>query len=811
MQTTIINIAPEQGIITESNAILNFRPFVDHIKTMRDKTNDHKKYFLSYIIEQFEKHPALLTSVDPDQMKSFEPLMELVYNSFSRMVEDEEEKLWALNLPMQPTIFYCTNAMFDLISGQENKSGLHRTPCIGTIVLEGDPVEYFYSIILEKCYGLGSFFSREIVHCRENSKTGLTQYFKEELDLRFINIQVNNSLPEFKIEQLQAGIDKAEKLRLVKEMLPLSMFTFEGFGITVMTEVSVKYAVENIKSFILNKEHHTSENYFSNVIHWLKIIVESNEVEFGLLPVLHVNNKLVFNEGLYVNSIMANAARKSGMEKDKYLRLIDKFFNNPQILFFNNVSPELEEKNAYLKMLSADDIFSYALIPVYLGEALVGVLEVYSRKNITINEALIAKLDPVMQLLSQLLQNGINEFYDNIDKVIKEQFTSIQPSVQWKFNEAAWHYLRDMQGEAKVVEIDDISFEEVYPLYGAIDIRNSTLERNEALNKDLQVQYTTLIEMLEKLKLQTAFGLIDEKIFMCKKWLAQMTQPGFNDLIQVTDFTENNIIPFLDDFKSGNKEYATLINEYFNCIEETGGEGFGNRSKLEKSMSIVVNSVNTLLGKMQREVQQSYPSYFEKFRTDGVEYDIYIGQSIAPEKPFSDIYLKNLRLLQLNSMAAITKFTANLSERLPVNIQTTQLIFIHSQPINIKFRKDEKRFDVEGAYNIRYHVVKKRIDKVNIKDTEERLTQPNKIALVYINQQDAEEYMGYISYLQEQGILSDDLEQLDLEELQGVNGLKALRVGVQLKEGELSNTAENSKSHPPTELSLKQSSQTQIE
>ena len=95
-----------------------------------------------------------------------------------------------------------------------------------------------------------------------------------------------------------------------------------------------------------------------------------------------------------------------------------------------------------------------------------------------------------------------------------------------------------------------------------------------------------------------------------------------------------------------------------------------------------------------------------------------------------------------------------------------------------KFRKDEKRFDVEGAYNIRYQVVKKRIDKVHLKDSTERLTQPGKIALVYFNKQEAEEYISYINFLQEQNILENDLEYLDLEELQGVSGLKALRVGI---------------------------------
>ena len=77
---------------------------------------------------------------------------------------------------------------------------------------------------------------------------------------------------------------------------------------------------------------------------------------------------------------------------------------------------------------------------------------------------------------------------------------------------------------------------------------------------------------------------------------------------------------------------------------------------------------------------------------------------------------------------------------------------------------------------------------VVIKDTNERLTQPGKICLVYINPKDIKAYGVYISYLQQKGMLLDDLEELELEELQGINGLKALRVGVNVdfeEEGEL--------------------------
>jgi hypothetical protein len=95
----------------------------------------------------------------------------------------------------------------------------------------------------------------------------------------------------------------------------------------------------------------------------------------------------------------------------------------------------------------------------------------------------------------------------------------------------------------------------------------------------------------------------------------------------------------------------------------------------------------------------------------------------------------------------------------------------------IKFRMDEKQFDVDGAYNIRYEIIKKRIDKAHIKGTNERLTTPGKLAIVYSQDKDATEYMKYINFLQSRNQLGK-IEFLELEDLQGVSGLKALRVEV---------------------------------
>lgn len=177
-------------------------------------------------------------------------------------------------------------------------------------------------------------------------------------------------------------------------------------------------------------------------------------------------------------------------------------------------------------------------------------------------------------------------------------------------------------------------------------------------------------------------------------------------------------------------------------------------------------------------MQDSYPCYFEKFRTDGVEYDIYIGQSIAPDRIFNHFHLKNLRLWQLSSMAEIARMVQLLQPDMPVKLTTTQLIFIHNHPIDISFRIDERKFDVEGAYNIRYQMIKKRIDKILIRNSQERLTQPDKLALIYFNKRDIEDYLPFVKYLQETGVLKPETEDLDLEDLQGLSGLKALRLTI---------------------------------
>jgi hypothetical protein len=764
----------------EIKKTLSFRRFIDYIKKRISDEKTIKKEYFEFVLAKLTADPAFLGNIDLKDIARFEEQLNLIYGIMLPPVADEKEVLWALSTPLDPKIFFGTSAFYTMLTDQ--KTGEMACNIIKeeeNLINSKQKIQVLYSLILKRLYNIDLQYKSEMVFSLVDANTKMPKFFKGSLDTSFIDVWSTTELPQLKPEafQLKENVDWNE----IANLLPLSKLHFEGFAIISLTDITADYAIERIKNVILNHGKDDSGSNFQNVSESLKTLVENNDIEFGLLPVLRINSKVVFSHESYTYSMVMKNALENGMDEEEFQRMAEAYFQDPKPFLVNNIHLTTPEDH-FMELLVMNGVKSYALIPVFYNNHIAGVLEVYSRKVNTLNESLLSRLDASLPFIGQILQNNIDDFHSRIENIIKEKFTSIQPSVQWKFKEVAWHYLRDYSSKTQNGEIESIQFKNVFPLYGAIDIRNSTVERNKALSDDLIVQFQALIETISAIKKKVGLGLLDEMIFKCEKWIAKIEDHSVDhEEMRVKDFFDLEVEPFLKHFRESCPEVSDVLKRYDSIVNETTGAAYANRRALETSMQQINLALNTYLDLFKNQIQESFPCYFEKFRTDGVEYDIYIGQSIAPQKIFSTLYLKNIRLWQLTSMAAIARITHALLPTMEKPLETTQLIFINHGSIDISFRDDERRFDVEGAYNIRYHVIKKRIDKVHIAGTYERLTQPGKIAMVYFNAKEADEYVEYIRYLQEQDMLTDDLEHLELEELQGVTGLKALRVGVNLE------------------------------
>jgi hypothetical protein len=224
------------------------------------------------------------------------------------------------------------------------------------------------------------------------------------------------------------------------------------------------------------------------------------------------------------------------------------------------------------------------------------------------------------------------------------------------------------------------------------------------------------------------------------------------------------------------------IEAYRGALDPRLGAVYSQRRIFEESVTRIADTISSYLDLEEEAAQDIFPHYFEKQKTDGVDHQIYVGASLVEDGRFDPLYLKSLRIWQLMVACGVAARADRLTAELPVPLQTTHLVLVQHAPMSIRFRFDEKRFDVDGAYDIRYEIVKKRIDKALIKGTTERVTQPGKLAIVYGQAGEAAEYRGYLEYLRHLGYVAGEVEDLELEELQGVHGLRALRVAVALRD-----------------------------
>ena len=512
----------------------------------------------------------------------------------------------------------------------------------------------------------------------------------------------------------------------------------------------------------------------------MQTLIGLNNIDIGIMPFFKINNNYLLNEDCTRHSLVGKywqAADEQGMLAFRNFIRFQK--ENPEPMPISIVDESLFGFAPHLKSLYRDGVRSYVYYPMQNSDGILGILELSSTIPNHFTQQVMARLEPAIPLISLAMLKSRDCFNYRIEKIVKEKFTSLHSSVEWKFSEVAWAYLQNRELTAAGGKI---IFENVYPLYGAVDIRNSSIERNLAIQKDLIVHLNTIDDTLDKLQQEMPLTLLEGLRFKNKNFLTLIENILIpEDELHITEFILTEVQPVFIHLQKNNSQINTIAAKYFALEKNRDGILYHYQDEYEQTLAAINQAVNLYLEEQEKLLQKSYPHYFEKYRTDGIEYNIYIGQSMAPQQPFDLLYLKNIRLWQIQSMAEIAKLTHALIPLCKVPLQTTQLILIHNQPISISFRKDERRFDVEGSYNIRYEVMKKRIDKALIKVIGERLTQPGKIALVYSNQKDAQEYEEYIHFLQSKNLLRPGIENLDLEDMQGLKGMKALRVDIVLE------------------------------
>jgi len=731
------------------------------------------------VLDQVRMAPELAAPVvDPAVVRAHEDVLSALMLAVVSPTFHEDGYAAAL-LPFRLQTFYATPAFTrDLTDADGILQGRVQADAS---LLADVRIMHTYSLILQRVYGLDVGVEYPWVTVVTDPETGLERHYKLLLDRRFLDVHVQGETPALPADARQRIRALLGDPAALMKMLSPEKFLIRGFSVVRAIEVTDQEVLSSLESDLIDKESIVSSDRFRELQAKLRSLLKRPEVELGLAAI-EGDRVLLLNFGARFEHSCIFADSMHQRVSDFAGSVYERASMERKPLIIEDLEAYPHRTRTEEAMLAAG-YRSVIVAPLIYQDAIIGSLKLVSPKAGSLSMAFTPHLLQILPLFAMAVKRSMDELNNRIQAVIKEQCTAIHPVVEWRFRRAVLNGIErpGAAREGASFEMEPIVFRDVYPLYALADIRSSSTHRAWAIQADLLAQLGLARDVLVAAYKARPMPILDQLRHRIETHADDVElHLRTGDEAVLIGFLRSEIESLFDQFEGYGSDVRSRIEAYRAAIDPQLGAVGVKRRAFDESITLLNETISTYLDSEERAAQAVCPHYFEKQRTDGVDYSIYAGASLLEDNGFTPLHLKNLRLWQIMVACGIAVQAERIKPRLTEPLDITSLILVQHAPLAISFRFDEKRFDVDGAYNVRYEIMKKRIDKAVVLGTTERLTQPGKIAIVYSQAAEAAEYRDYIAYLQAQGYLHGEVEKLELEELQGVSGLRALRVAVNL-------------------------------
>ncbi|MEX2350734.1 MAG: GAF domain-containing protein [Flavobacteriaceae bacterium] len=758
---------------------ISFHKIVDFYKSKLQEPDisPFEKKYIQSLLEFMKPYPKLIEGIeDPKELDKHNQAIEVILNDlFPDILTSNEIK--AVTVPFQNFILHPSKRFQNILKA--------AGPDFDLEIRNFDDNFFFIMscmLILKTNFGLNIDISRPVYYDIPDDE-GVEKHYRVSYNADFVEILANENAVEITQDDIDELLANTENIDLWKEKFPPNSWLFKGFAIVNLTDVTVDNAISELKTTLLNQDK--SVSIVSKFQKIFQSLFKINDLRIGLTKFDEKEMELKNFDFLDIPNFILNDNQhkdcKTGLCPSSYEALI----KNHDYYVITNVDAyaKRSKSNFLATSLVNNNVKSCILAPIAKGDKLIGVLELVSFRKNELNRINANKLEDVLPYIVTTLERNKEAYENKIKAVIQNECTAIHPSVLWIFEEEAKRFIIESEA-GEEASFRDIVFNSVYPLYGQIDIIGSSDIRNKTILKDLMEQLELAESILKKALAENSLAIFEQVNFQISQ-VKKDIKSNFNASSEqkIVNFMKEEVGPVMNHIQQLSKELSDEVGDYYDLLDAENGVIYNNRKDFDKAILHINMKVAALLDKRQEEAQKIYPHYFERYKTDGVDHNIYIGNSMVKDKAFDKVYLQNLRLWQLQTMCEVENKFYQIQKDSPMQLEASSLILVFNTTLSIRYRMDEKKFDVDGTYNARYEIIKKRIDKAFIKNTEERITQKGKIVIVYSHKDDEKEYKKYINFLQSKNVLGKKVETLDVEDLQGVVGLKALRVEVLYHDG----------------------------
>ncbi len=755
---------------------LSFRPLIDHLLKYAEKNGPTHTALVRHLVEALDAAPEFYEPItDPEILNKYPETFDLLISAILPPVL-RETRMAKIASPFNSWTVYQTPPLRQLSQRKDVKPVFNRSSNIiycATIVGA-------CSLILNKFYGQNIQVDPPFAVSLRFPDSPIERHYKTQLDLSFVDIIPLKPLKKLSQVEINHLLSNIYDIDLWLEHIPPENFEFQGFILGQMVDITEEEALSRLKYRLLRKDAVISQDSVKKLECLIRSYLNVPELRLGITAIDYPLETMVSHRYKIRFDFLAET-QSLLLSNENAGSIYEKACKYREVLLIEELE-NLPNKTSIEKGLLQMGIRSIILAPLFnKKEQVIGILEIGSSKPYHLHSFIELKFKEIIGLFSLAIERSREEIDNQIEAIIREQFTAVHSSVEWRFVEAAYNLLEKRERNIPNATMEPIVFENVCPLYGQADIVNSSNQRNQAIQIDLIDNLKQVRQTMHRLREHVEFPLLDQLILKTETNLKELeAEFNSNDESRILNLLHQEIHPVLRYFRERYSDLAGQVSRYFDYLDPQLQTVYRARKAYEESVTQLNNAIAGYLDKQEKKTQQILPHYFEKYKTDGVEYDMYFGQSLLRMERFSQMHLKNFRLWQLIDMVEITRLVHRMQGELPQPLTTTQLVFAYTTPLSIRFRMDEKQFDVDGAYNVRYEILKKRIDKAVIEGTNERVTVPGKVAIIYLQEEDRQEYLDYLKYLQQAGYTEGEIEDLKLQKLQGAQGLRALRFTVKM-------------------------------
>lgn len=756
---------------------LSFRPLINQMtKTAREKNLFDFVTEGESILKRLNDMPELMGPItDPNLLNNNRPLVNFLINSVLPPVS-QDHTLAKLSIPFQLSAFYMTPALQELNDNHNVRYEINRDPqLMYCATLVGACV-----LVLNRFYGQNIDIEPPFSISVTYPESKIQRFFKLKMDTSFVDIKATKPLKPLSQDDINNLLSNIYDTDLWLRAIPADHFEFHGFTINSMLEITEEEALSRIKQQLLRKEAIVNQRNIETLEGLLQTFFKMKDLRLGLTAIDYpIENTVAHKYKIRFDFLAEEIDQLLGAANQN--SIYEKACRYREVLLIEDLKT-LAQPTPIEEGLLDKGIRSIIVAPLFnKHDQVIGLLEIGSPRPYAVHSFVELRFKDLLSLFSMAVERSRKEIDNQVEAIIREQFTDVHPSLEWRFIEASYNLMEKREANDGMGSMEPIVFSDVHPLYGQADIVNSSNIRNKAIQDDLIDNLERVKSLLKRCGENTPFPLLHQYHMQVEKAIEDISNEfNSNDDSRIVDLLHFRIHPLLRHIRTDFPEVASIISGYFDGLDPDLEVVYLRRKRYEDSVDMINDAISQYLEKEQKKSQQVLPHYFTKYKTDGIEYTQYIGQSMLQSGTFCALHLQNFRLWQLIDMCKITKLVQEKQEELPVSLTTAQLIFAYASTLSIRFRQDEKQFDVDGAYNVRYEILKKRIDKATTEETNERITQPGKIAIVYLQEKDRQEYLEYLEYLKHDGLIEPEIEDLKIGRLQGVQGLKALRVTVKM-------------------------------